>query len=252
MVKGLEIFRNHFAYHKDAYILIGGTACDLAMTDFGIEFRATRDLDIVLSMEVLDESFGEVFWEFIQSGGYEIKEQDTTQRCFYRFRRPSNKEYPAELELFSRVPDTLIISDDSTLTPIPMGDDVSSLSAILLDDDYYDWIHQGKIEIEGISTIGAAHLIPLKAKAWLDLRERNQSGDHVDSRKINKHKNDVFRLLSIIDPENSFELTESIYSDMSLYIDLVQNEQVDLKSLGLGKLTMADAIETTKKLYRFG
>ena len=250
MVTGLEIFRDYFANHKNAYILIGGTACDLVMDDFGIEFRATKDLDIVLSMEVLDESFGEVFWKFVKSGGYEVREQDTTQRCFYRFRSPSNKAYPAELELFSRVPDTLKISDDSTLTPIPMGDEVSSLSAILLDDDYYNWIHQGKVEIEGVSTIGAVHLIPLKAKAWLDLKERNESGDHVDSRKINKHKYDVFRLLAVVDPENSIQLTDSIHTDMSLFLQEVSGEQIDFKQLKLGTISMDSALGTLRTIYQ--
>jgi hypothetical protein len=31
MVKGLDIFRRHFAGHADQFILIGGTAATLAM-----------------------------------------------------------------------------------------------------------------------------------------------------------------------------------------------------------------------------
>jgi hypothetical protein len=33
MVKGLVIFRAHFQGFADRYVLIGGTACDLAMGD---------------------------------------------------------------------------------------------------------------------------------------------------------------------------------------------------------------------------
>jgi hypothetical protein len=48
MVKGLEIFREHFRDYADRYVLIGGAACDIAMNSAGLAFRATKDLDIVL------------------------------------------------------------------------------------------------------------------------------------------------------------------------------------------------------------
>lgn len=37
-------------------------------------------------------------------------------------------------------------------------------------------------------------LIPFKMKAYLDLSMRKKNGEHVDSKNIKKHKNDVFRL----------------------------------------------------------
>lgn len=53
MVKGIDLFREHFAPVADQYVLIGGTAAMLAMADAGLQFRATRDLDIVLHIEAL-------------------------------------------------------------------------------------------------------------------------------------------------------------------------------------------------------
>lgn len=58
MVKGLDIFRRHFDGHTDQFILIGGTAATLAMEGAGLEFRATKDLDIVLHIEALKPAFG--------------------------------------------------------------------------------------------------------------------------------------------------------------------------------------------------
>ena len=37
-----------------------------------------------------------------------------------------------------------------------------------------------------------------KAKAWLDLTERKNAGENVDSKNIRKHKNDVFRLTALL------------------------------------------------------
>lgn len=46
MVKGLEKFKDYFSEFSEQYVLIGGAACDLAMSDAGMEFRGTKDLDI--------------------------------------------------------------------------------------------------------------------------------------------------------------------------------------------------------------
>ena len=68
MVTGLDLFRNHFASHRDQYVLIGGVAAALVMEDAGLEFRATKDLDVVLVVEMLDAAFVDRFWKFIRAG----------------------------------------------------------------------------------------------------------------------------------------------------------------------------------------
>ena len=42
----------------------------VAMDAAGLEFRATKDLDIVLCVEALDATFVTAFWTFVDSGGY--------------------------------------------------------------------------------------------------------------------------------------------------------------------------------------
>lgn len=71
MVKGIDRFRAHFADHEHQYVLIGGAACELLMDEAGLDFRATKDLDIVLIVEALDPAFAESFWSFIEEGGYD-------------------------------------------------------------------------------------------------------------------------------------------------------------------------------------
>ncbi len=77
MVKGLEIFKQYFSKFNDHYILIGGIACTLAMRKANLDFRATRDLDIVLCIEALDRKFVETFWHFIKNGGYQHRQRST-------------------------------------------------------------------------------------------------------------------------------------------------------------------------------
>jgi hypothetical protein len=172
MVKGLDVFLAHFRPFNDRFVLIGGTACDMAMTEAGLEFRATKDLDIVLWVEALDESFVKAFWDFVRAGKYQSQQKSTGERQFYRFMKPEEDSYPFMLELFSRKPDVLQPAEGSQLTPLPMEEEVSSLSAILMDNEYYEFIRAGLKETDGLPWVDAEHLIPLKARAWLDLTGR--------------------------------------------------------------------------------
>lgn len=250
MVRGLDRFKAHFAPFAASYVLIGGTACSLAMEEAGLEFRATRDLDIVLCVEALDGDFVRAFWEFIRNGKYRLQEKSTGQKQFYRFTAPEDDSYPVMLELFSRAPDALTVAADQRLTPIPIDAEVSSLSAILLDDDYYTFIHAGKEEIDGLPVVAPAYLIPLKAKAWLDLTARRQAGEPVDQKDINKHKNDVFRLYRIIDPKRSIGLPLAIAQDLRQFFErMEENQGVDLKILGLRNTSLAEVLAQLRTIY---
>jgi hypothetical protein len=249
MVKGLDVFRKHFRDYSNRYILIGGTACDLAMEEAGLPFRATKDLDIVLCVEVFDKAFIEAFWDFIRIGGYQMQEKASGKKQFYRFTKPADESFPYMLELFSRKPDALTLADESHLTPLPTEEEVASLSAILLDNGYYSFITGGKKDMNGLPFIGADRLIALKAKAWLDLNHRKQQGETIDLRNLRKHKNDIFRLYRIADPGNPVSLPENIARDLLQFFSLIASEEIDLKSLGLGSTTVQTIIKELKRMY---
>jgi len=147
-VKGLARFVEHFAGMEDCFVLIGGAACDLWMGESGLEFRATKDLDLVLVVEALRPEFFVRFWAFVSEGEYESMEQSEHRPEFYRFRRPNHPDHPFMIELLSR--NLLSLPEDVHLTPIPAKEDISSLSAILLDDRYYEFVRSSRIAINGI------------------------------------------------------------------------------------------------------
>jgi len=211
VVRGLRIFQEWFNDFEDQYVLIGGTAASITMNEAGLPFRGTKDLDIVLHVEVLTPAFGQKFWEFVQAGGYQQKEGDPEQKpCLYRFQKPLDDEFPYMLELFSRVPDRLNFVPSGHLTPIPMDEQVSSLSAILLDDDYYQFVFTGRKSKHGMpSWIAEDRLIPLKAVAWMEMTERVRLGEIIDSKKINKHLTDVVQLSALLQPNQFVELPEN-------------------------------------------
>ena len=250
MIKGLEHFKKHFSVLSDHYVLIGGSACAIIMEEVGLDFRATKDLDIVLYVEALTAEFAIAFWKFIKAGGYQNKLQSTGKQIFYRFNSPRDDSYPFMLELFSRVPDAVTLSFGSHLTPIPINEAISSLSAILLDDDYYRFIHEGKILINGLSVLSATHLIPLKARAWLDLKERRNMGADIDDKDIRKHRNDVIRLHQLLIPTERISLPQTIKGDMRSFLEYLQTENsIDFKNLGLKNFRSEEMCKNLKNIY---
>ncbi|NMB51414.1 MAG: hypothetical protein GX999_03720 [Bacteroidales bacterium] len=191
MVIGIEKFKEYFKEFPENYIIIGGTACDFVLAEAGLIPRATRDIDMVIIVEALKAEFVRRFWDFIKAGEYEKKQSNEEKRNHYRFLNPLKKEFPSQVELFSRMPGIIDFHPDIHLTPIPVEDDLSSLSAILLDGDYYNYTISNCTLTNGINYASPDSLICLKAKAFLDLNERRKAGEAIDSRKIKKHKTGI-------------------------------------------------------------
>lgn len=249
MVLGIESFRKWFAEYADQYVVIGGTACDLLFGENGLEFRATKDIDIVLIIENLTPAFGVQLWEYIITGDYKHINKSASEPQFYRFTNPKSKEFPFMIELFSRRNEEIALPENATLTPMPIDDELSSLSAILMDDDYYQLVLNGAMQIDGIPLLDAGRLIPLKAKAWLDLSARREAGENVDSRDIKKHKNDVFRLSILLTPETKIIVPDSIYTDLTNFLSAMETETVDLEKYGIRNKNQKEILDRIATAY---
>lgn len=231
-MKGIDVFREYFRDFSDQYILIGGAACGLVFDAYEESFRATKDIDMVLFIEMLSPAFGVQFWQFIEDGQYTMRTRSSGEPEFFRFYKPQNAAFPEMIELFSRAGQSVLPSEQRYMK-VHVGDDISSLSAILLNDDYYDLLHMGATQIQGISVLDAVHLIPFKAKAFLDLSGRRDIGDVIDSRKIRKHKNDIIRLASILSPSDRCQLPAVIFADMIRLVEQIEREGVQTQVINL-------------------
>jgi hypothetical protein len=218
MVRGLDLFRQRFREFEGSFVLIGGAACDEWFGSLGLAFRATRDLDIVLIIEVLVPEAVRGLRTFIAEGGYEIRQRSTGTPVLYRFAKPTKAEFPFMLELFSRRPGGLELGLDQEITPIRAGADHHSLSAILVDDDYYALIQTHQTVRDGLRVATATSLIPLKARAWIDLTRRLAEGQKIDSRDIAKHRNDAFRLAGTLPGQPGSQLPAAITDDLAAFL----------------------------------
>lgn len=233
MINGIDIFRDHFNDFKDQYIVIGGFACDLLMSNAGLHFRQTVDIDMIITVEALTTEFAKAFWDFIKTGGYHARQRSTGMPEFYRFVNPADPSYPKMIELFSRPQNNVTLQPDSHLMPLHIGDEVSSLSAILLNDDYYRFILEGRTIANNISILDAEHIIPLKMKAWLDLKEKKALGIHIDSRDIRKHRLDVFRLFPLVREGLKIPVSTVIAADIRHFIAEMYETDMRLADIGI-------------------
>ena len=247
MVRGMESFRSKFMDYADCYTVIGGAACDILMSEEDLSFRATKDIDMILLLEDRYQEFAKVFWEYIKEGGYRCGWRNSKDVHFYRFTDPM-PGYPVQIELFSRLPD-YHLSVESGIIPIHIDDDVSSLSAILLNDDFYDFMMQGRRTVDGISVLDASYLIPFKMYAWIDLSDRKARGEHVNEKDLKKHKYDVFRLLEIIMADESIEVSGMVKESIGIFLDRIQEEELSLAQIGLS-ISKEQGIQQIQNLYK--
>jgi hypothetical protein len=225
MVRGLDVFQQYFQAFQRNYIIIGGTACDIIIHEAGFNPRATKDIDIILIAEALDRQFVTQFWTFIRDGRYQQREKSNGEKEYYRFCKPENPAFPQQIELFSRTPDIIQLSDVAHVTPIPTDDGLSSLSAILLNDVYYPFVLAHSEVQNGLRLANIEALICLKIKAFLEITDRIIArGSSEDSKHARKHKSDVFRLLTMLTPESYFELPPLIQSHAKEFATVIAND----------------------------
>ncbi|KAF0212418.1 MAG: hypothetical protein FD178_3168 [Ignavibacteria bacterium] len=246
MVTGLYLFIEHFQPYTDHYILIGGGACDWQMEQKGLPFRATKDLDIILIIEALSDEFVNHFWQFIKDGEYVIAEVGE-KKSFYRFIKPNVAGYPYMLELFSRKPDLIKEIPGMHLTNIPTGEEASSLSAILLDDEYYSFTLANTQLTDGLHLANEIALICLKARAFLNNARRKAEGHEVQQDDITKHRNDVIRLTATLTPGTIVPVPNIVKADLLQYIEIIRTENPNIKQLlknqGMANITINQIIE---------
>lgn len=236
MARGVSHFAQFFAGDEAKYALIGGVPTVLLLEENGLVSRGTKDLDVVLCIEALTPDFGRKLWSYIEQGGYAIREQGPEPHRFYRFIKPTNSEFPQMLEFFAREPGFAPLADGAHLTPVPLGEAVASLSAILLDVDYYAFIHAHKRVLDGLSIVSEMCLIPLKARAWLDLSTRKAAGEPVDEDDIRKHRKDVIRLSQLLSGDAPTQLPGAIAADLDRFLAALE---ADLTPQQLKNLTVS-------------
>ena len=236
----IDSFRQAFAGYEEYYTVIGGTACLILMEEAGQKFRVTKDIDMILIFEDGGEEFCKVFMSYIKNGGYACGQKDGESH-YYRFTDPSIG-FPSQIELFSK---RAGFSLDSTIIPVHISNDVPSLSAIALDEDFYQFMKAGRRIVDHISILDAPYIIPFKMYAWLNNKANKADGIHINDRDITKHKNDVFRMLPLLNPDDRINVVGNVRYAVKEYLDAMAEEDVaDILLNGRKKEEVLDILRT--------
>ena len=116
-------------------------------------------------------------------------------------------------------------------------------------DDYYNFtISHSKLE-EGVHIANIESLICLKCKAFIEMIERKERGESVDSKHISKHKKDVFRLAAMLTPADRFAVPESLLNDIRKFCDKAVEDLPNadfFKSVGLIGVGAEDLLKSLR------
>lgn len=222
-------FFTYFKAYQDAYVVIGGQAAAILLAEAGVLPRATVDLDLIVVFEHVHQPFIDHFKQFLRLYHYELNgRQDDGRKHYYRFKTAQNSEVPVMIELFSKVPLDFELAQPGT-TEIPLDDQAASLSAISLDGDYYALLTQGVTRLPALAApvLKPAYLILFKAKAQLEITARLAAGLSVNRRDRTKHKTDIYRLLSILTPQDvihAIAVPLAVQQDLQAYIVWLQQQ----------------------------
>lgn len=250
---GVEIFSEHFRDFKENYVVIGGMACEDHLNTQGLEFRVTKDIDLIILVENLNHAFVSQLWDFVVKGGYRQKEKEQQKRQYYRFVNPEDSSFPFQLELFSRLPDMIEEQGKMVFTAIPTDEELSSLSAILMDEEYYTFTKEQSDHDGNFRRANAFSLICLKAKAYLNLSEEKTKGENIDSKKIKKHRNDVFRLALTLTEDDLIIVKGKIKEDLTTFLDEMTQNPPDingvLRNMGVSGVLVNDLLAQLRTTF---
>jgi len=225
MVRGMELFRERFSAFSDSFIVIGGTACDMNLSGYG-GFRRTKDIDMIVITENLTDGFVSALHGFLDDGGYECYVSKDRRPHYYRFLAPKGSAYPAQIEMLSQ--SVMPERPGARFTPLALSDDVKSLSAIVLDPEYYEFAKRHVTQEYGVPCLTMDALVVFKSAAYLNLREERENGARqVRSEDMNKHRNDVFRLLGTMVDDVVVEVPDPIRIRMGEFLSMFPPESGD-------------------------
>jgi len=251
MVSGFNLFRERLGAFADSFIVIGGTACDLRLAPYG-GFRRTKDIDMIVVTDEVSASFAEALHAFLREGEYACYVTRDSRPHFYRFTAPKGSPYPAQIELLSN--SLLPELPDARFTPISHSDEVRSLSAIVLDPIYYEFAKLHRDSDEGVPCLTLEALVVFKSSAYLNLfTEREADPSRVRSEDLNKHRNDVFRLVGAIPETSSVEVPLEIRKRLRSFIDRFRPDAPDWEGIraAVGETALApdEYIRRFRKIF---
>jgi len=209
---GLSHFEHYFRELKENYVVVGGFATimllDKEMDDHG---KATYDIDLVL-LTTTSAQMADKIKSYVKEGAYTIQKGQKEEYQYFRFVEPKVDGFAKEIELFAAEEYGIELDEDQRIIPIDPEEGIYSLSAIMLDKEYFEMIKNNIVDIEGVPCSNPQATILLKMSAMYDLSHR---GD----KKWKKHRRDILKLALLLTGEERIVLTGRMIEDVHFFIE---------------------------------
>ena len=72
---------------------------------------------------------------------------------------------------------------------------------------------------------------------------------HINERDLKKHKNDILRLVQLLNPSETIDVNASVKIDMQNFFDLIEKEDINMNALKLD-YTKEQAISILKHAFK--
>lgn len=232
--------------HKENYFIIGGHAAAYNLQLQGIEFRVTRDYDIVMVSEVDDDSFAKDLSNLLKSGEYQYGYRSSdNKQVAYRFECPKDDSYPEVIEFFVKE-GAYVQSLDNRFAKLNVAYDDSKISAMILTKDVYSFAKNHVIEIHELMFEDLYGLIALKAYAYfenLELHKKKQ----VTSDSYKKHLRDIVKIIGALPEEDIHEIVDLpvvLKDSIKNIINVVAKSKSLLKDYSLNEQIVVGVLKT--------
>lgn len=220
---GLNHFQDYCKDLDDHYVVVGGFAT-LMLLDSELENhgKATFDIDLVL-LTTNSTEMTQRIKEYVKEGEYKIQIGSKEQYQYYRFIEPQKKNFAKEIELFASNENSLELEDGQRVIPIDAEVGLYSLSAIMLDLEYFEMIKNNVEKKHRAPCTNVQATIMLKMSAFYDLKKRDDS-------KWKKHRRDILKLALLLTGEEKIQLVGRMEQDFDTFMEHLEND-IDKKIL---------------------
>lgn len=220
--------------YTNSYFIIGGQATAIELAKIDLDFRITKDYDIVLISNSPEEGFYKALLDLISDGKYKNNYVNGKKNA-YRFEKPENPNFPAVIELFCEQ-GQYHESLNKRFAKIDLVECEDKISAMVLDKEIYNFALSHKIIESGISIVDTIGLIALKCFAYFE-NERLHKEGKVHEGDVTKHKNDVITLVSSLKEGQKIMAPDILFNSLKQFYKLLKKGEFDqtLKSKHIGK-----------------
>lgn len=241
---GLSHFQNYCKDFDEHYVVVGGFAT-IMLLDRELEGhgKATYDIDLVL-LTSNNLAMTQKIKQYITEGKYTIQKGAKEQYQYYRFVKPEVENFAKEIELFASNENDLDLDENQRIIPIDPEEGLYSLSAIMLDPEYFAMIKQNVEKSTLAPCTNTQATIMLKMSAFYDLQER---GDD----KYKKHRRDILKLALLLTGEEKINLIGRMQNDFDTFVAHLHTLDQKTISTIVDKLPVKkeEIIETLNQVY---